>query len=51
MTLKDINAKVIERWWVTRLQDTVRPGTKQTITKATASRNLATLRSGLFQGG
>lgn len=47
MTLKDINAKVIERWWITRLQDTVRPGAKQTITKATASRNLATLRSAL----
>ncbi len=47
MTLKDINAKVIERWWVTRLKDTVRPGARQTITKATASRNLATLRSAL----
>lgn len=49
MTLKDINAKVIERWWVTRLQDTIRPGAKQTISKATASRNLATLRSALFK--
>lgn len=47
MTLKDINSKVIERWWVTRLQDTVRPGAKQTISRATASRNLATLRSAL----
>lgn len=47
MTLKDINAKVIERWWVARLKDTIRPGEKQTISKATASRNLATLRSAL----
>ena len=47
MALEDINAKVIERWWVTRLQDTIRPGAKQTISKATASRNLASLRSAL----
>ncbi|MDQ1118905.1 MULTISPECIES: tyrosine-type recombinase/integrase [Pseudoxanthomonas] len=47
MTLTDIDAKVIERWWLKRLSDTIQPGSKQTISKATASRNLATLRSAM----
>lgn len=45
--ITEIDAKAIEQWWAGRLGDKVRPGCSATISKATATRNLATLRSAL----
>jgi integrase len=49
MPLAKIDGRAIEQWWAGRLRDKIRPGAAQSISKATASRNLATLRSALTQ--
>jgi integrase len=43
--LSEINAAWVERWWTERLRSKARPGAETTITKATAWRDLASLRS------
>lgn len=43
--LVEIDAVWVERWWAERLRAKTRPGAETTITKATAWRDLASLRS------
>ena len=43
--LVEIDATWVERWWLLRLQTKVRPGVETTITRATAWRDLASLRA------
>lgn len=43
--LVEIDAGWVERWWAERLRAKTRPGAESTITKATAWRDLASLRS------
>jgi integrase len=43
--LSEVDATWVERWWSERLRSKVRPGAEGTITKATAWRDLAILRS------
>lgn len=43
--LSDINAPWVEQWWTERLQAKARPDSDQTISKATAWRDLASLRA------
>ncbi len=43
--LSEINAAWVERWWAERLRTKTKPEAEATITKATAWRDLASLRS------
>jgi integrase len=43
--LSEINEAWVARWWTERLRSRTRPGAETTITKATAWRDLASLRS------
>ncbi|MBS0215398.1 MAG: site-specific integrase [Proteobacteria bacterium] len=43
--LAEIDPQAIEQWWAARLKDKVRPDAEATVSKATATRNLATLSS------